>query len=191
MAKGPSGAHRPHPRRRPGCCADHGTVPAGEEGGMAFHPQAAIGADSAIGIQRQSSPCQPGRALASGAEQAGSACGGCRRRSRRYWPVAARPWTAGSSCPLCCCSCSSRCGQRRRSARTTSRPAAPAPITRRGRGSLGSSLSRKESEASNGLMGTPEALGRLTAPTSRLSQSKWSAGRSRSLRQFCPRCPIR
>jgi predicted amino acid racemase len=26
-------------------------------------------------------------------------------------------------------------------------------------------------------MGTPAALGRLTAPTSRLSQLKWSAGR--------------
>ena len=37
---------------------------------------------------------------------------------------------AESSCPLRCCSCSARCGQRRRSARTTSRPAAPAPITR-------------------------------------------------------------
>ena len=85
-------------------------------------------------------------------------------------------WMPGSSCLLRCCSCSSRCGQRRRSASTTSRPAAPAPITRSGLGSLGSSLSRKASDASKGLMGIPAALGRLTAPTSRLSQSKWSSG---------------
>ena len=93
-------------------------------------------------------------------------------------------WMAESSCPLRCCSCSARSGQRRRSARTTSRPAAPAPITRSGLRLLGSSLSTKASEASKGLMGIPLALGRLTAPTFRLSQSKWSAGRSRSFRQF-------
>ena len=40
---------------------------------MSFHPQAAIGADSAIGIHRQTGRCQPGRAQASGAKQAGSA----------------------------------------------------------------------------------------------------------------------
>ena len=42
---------------------------------MAFHPQAAIRADPAIGIHRQASPCQPGGSLAPGAEQAGATGG--------------------------------------------------------------------------------------------------------------------
>ena len=50
--QGASGSHGPHPRCRPGFCADHGTVSAGEQGRMAFHPQAPIGADSAVAIQR-------------------------------------------------------------------------------------------------------------------------------------------
>ena len=39
---------------------------------MSFHPQVSIGADSTIGIQRQTGCRQPAGALASGAEQAGS-----------------------------------------------------------------------------------------------------------------------
>ena len=50
--QGASGSHGPHPRCRPGFCADYGTVSAGEQARMAFHPQAAIGEDSAIAIQR-------------------------------------------------------------------------------------------------------------------------------------------
>ena len=65
-------SHRPHPRCWPGFCTDHGTVATGEQGWMAFHPQAAIGADPAIGIQWQTSRREPSGALASGAEQAGS-----------------------------------------------------------------------------------------------------------------------
>ena len=50
--QGTSGSHGPHPRCRPWFCADHGTVSAGEQARVAFNPQAPIGADSAIAIQR-------------------------------------------------------------------------------------------------------------------------------------------
>ena len=92
------------------------------------------------------------RALASRAEQAGPAWSSLlsikvmRARCSTFW-------MAASSCPLRCCSCSSRCGQRRRSARTTSSPAAPAPTTRSGLAPLGSSLSRKGNRSFQGLDG--------------------------------------
>ena len=39
---------------------------------MSFYSQAAVGVDTAIWIQRETGRCQPGRPLASSAEQAGS-----------------------------------------------------------------------------------------------------------------------